>query len=302
MKTAVVCLIFALIPPVAAQTGNYSSAELEQLNLKFRSLYAQARSRRIVGVSPVIIARGDSLVLIRNKERIVGDTVHPNYHDLKTIAHIPLGIFCAVSSTGQQDMADETAEQLIEFQSLMKKTLQTLPAAFQDQQLARQQALIKKCAQFTEDVIKAGRCTPESLDDFVDTLRPEILQNVEAATHLRIDNYHAQMKKWRPLMSEQEWRRLYVIIPGAALPRKNSMAVQYFAKLLQEPGEGRRIIYAESQFDESQDLLLLGTHILDAEAARAFFNDPWRLQRDMLGAAADSYLDTLDFDAFEPGE
>ena len=90
-----------------------------------------------------------------------------------------------------------------------------------------------------------------------------------------------------------------MIIPGAALPRKNSMAVQYFAKLLQEPGEGRRIIYAESQFEESRDLLLLGTHILDAEAARAFFNDPWRLQRDMLGAAADSYLDTLDFDDFE---
>ena len=42
--------------PLRAQTGNYSDASLERLNLKFRSLYARARSQRIVGVSPILIA------------------------------------------------------------------------------------------------------------------------------------------------------------------------------------------------------------------------------------------------------
>ena len=298
MRTAFACLLFALTAPVNAQSGNYSNAELEQLNLKFRSLYARARCERIVGISPVIIARGDSLVLIQRGERMVGNTVHPNYHDLKTIAHIPLGIFCAVSPREPGRLSKATIEQLREFHELMDRTLASLDNAFPKQQRPRQQQLIRDCMAFTDSVIKKGSCSAEALDEFVDAMRPEILRNVEDATHLRIDNYHAQMKKWRPLLSDAEWKRLYVIIPGAALPRKNSMAVQYFAKLLQEPGEGRRIIYAESQFDESQDMLLLGTHILDAEAARAFFNDPWRLQRDMLGAAADSYLDTLDFDDF----
>ena len=77
---------------------------------------------------------------------------------------------------------------------------------------------------------------------------------------------------------------------------KNSVAVQYFAKLLGERGEGKRIIFAESRFEESQELQLLGTHILDTEVGVAFFNDPWRMQRDLLSSAADSYLDTMDFD------
>lgn len=285
--------------PLRAQTGNYSDASLERLNLKFRSLYARARSQRIVGVSPILIARGDSLVLIRNNERTEGTVVSPNYHDLKTIAHIPLGIFCVVSGTKDKLTADDL-KQLQEYCTQMKAAEMSLSTAFPDEALReRQQAMMTRCIAFTGDVIEQGRCDRDTLDEFVDDLRPDVLKNVETATRLRIDNYHQQMKQWRPLLSAEEWQRLYVIIPGAALPRKNSMAVQYFAKLLQEPGEGRRIIYAESQFEESRDLLLLGTHILDAEAARAFFNDPWRLQRDMLGAAADSYLDTLDFDDFE---
>ena len=89
---------------------------------------------------------------------------------------------------------------------------------------------------------------------------------------------------------------MYVVIPGSSLARKDFVAVQYFAKLLGERGEGRRIIFAESRWDESQELQLLGTHILDTEVGVAFFNDPWRMQRDLLASAADSYLDSLDFE------
>ena len=41
-----------------------------------------------------------------------------------------------------------------------------------------------------------------------------------------------------------------MLILGSALPRKNNLATQYFARLLGEPGEGPRIIYTESIFEE----------------------------------------------------
>ena len=80
------------------------------------------------------------------------------------------------------------------------------------------------------------------------------------------------------------------------MPRQNHLAVQYFAKLLGEQGEGARIVYAESLFTESQALKRLGTHVLDTQIGRDMFGDPWRMHRDLLGVAAAEYLDQLSFD------
>ena len=290
-------LLMLACDTVLAQQTNYSNGAFERLNQKFRALYADARSDRILDVSPVVIARGDSAVLIRHGERFEGTVVHPNYHDLKTVAHIPLGIFCVLSNREGEKLSAKAKEKLREFRTLMVPALDSVPRVFETPIVRdRQTKMLSQCVDFTDSILAAGACNDAKLDQFIDEARSNVLKNVEGATRLRIDNYHQQMKQWRKILSDAEWKRLYVIIPGAALPRKNSMAVQYFSKALQEAGEGKRIIYAESQFDESQDMLLLGTHILDAQAAKAFFDDPWRLQRDMLASAADSYLDTLDFD------
>ena len=79
------------------------------------------------------------------------------------------------------------------------------------------------------------------------------------------------------------------------MPRKNSLAVGYFAKLFEQEGEGKRVVYAESQFEESQALQLLGTHLLDGRIGSVFFDDSSRMKRDLLGPFANVYLDTLDF-------
>src|SRR3954462_7953833 len=51
-----------------------------------------------------------------------------------------------------------------------------------------------------------------------------------------------------------EWERLTVVVMGRQLPRRDNLAVRYFAPLLGEPGEGRRIVYAESLFDDPKAL------------------------------------------------
>ncbi|HEU4535405.1 MAG TPA: hypothetical protein VFS00_14855, partial [Polyangiaceae bacterium] len=66
-----------------------------------------------------------------------------------------------------------------------------------------------------------------------------------------------------------------------------SLAMQYFQKLLGEaPGEERHVTYAEGVSDEAGALALAGTRRLDRAIAGAFFGEPRRLQRDVLGDAA----------------
>lgn len=297
-RFALIFILCTAVTDVAtAQSGNYSTEAVEKLNLKFRELYAAARAERLAKAGPTIIAKGDSLVLLRGGERAEGSRVSPHYHDLKTISHVPLAVYCAVSSHLNKPIDEQHSKPLREFLMLIKQVRESLATVFEQAEIrTRQDKLLNRCESFTKKVLSEGVCSDAALDQFIDDIRPGMLQNVEDATRLRIDNYHSQMKIWRKQLNAGEWAQLHVVIPGAALPRRNSAAVQYFSKLLQERGEGKRVIYAESQFEESKDLQLLGTHLLDAQVGAAFFGDPWRMQRDLLGSAADSYLDTLDFD------
>lgn len=292
-----VALVIALVSEGIAQEGNYSSASVERLNLKFRELYAAARTDRLKHVGPVIIARGDGLTLLQGDIRTQGQIVHSHYHDLKTISHVPLALFCIIGGHVDNPLDATKVQQLREFLSIMKEVSASLPEVFSDVRTrADQLEMLGRCRSFSESVLKTRQCSEAELDQLIDDIRPVMLRNIEQATRLRIDNYHSQMKLWRKKLSEKEWKHLHVVIPGAAMPRKNSAAVQNFSKLLRERGEGKRVIYAESQFDEAQDMNLLGTHVLDSQVGVAFFGDPWRMQRDLLGSAADSYLDSLDFD------
>jgi hypothetical protein len=80
---------------------------------------------------------------------------------------------------------------------------------------------------------------------------------------------------------------------GSQLPRKDNLAVQYFARLLGEKGEGKRIVYAEAIFDEAKALALLGTRRIDTRIGEDFFDDPLRMHRDLLGDAGKARLDEL---------
>ena len=68
--------------------------------------------------------------------------------------------------------------------------------------------------------------------------------------------------------------------------RARSLGMQYFQKRLGEPpGAEERVSYAEGVADAEEALALVGTRRADRAIASAFFGDPHRLQRDVLGDA-----------------
>jgi hypothetical protein len=85
---------------------------------------------------------------------------------------------------------------------------------------------------------------------------------------------------------------MYVFIATAHMPRQELIAYQYFAKLLNQSQEGDRVIVGENPETETeqQGIDLLLTHILDRQIAIQFFNDPWRMHRDLLSDAGKKWL------------
>jgi hypothetical protein len=278
------------MPLAAAPVG---SPALTALNNAFRAAYADARTRVLASSDPTLIVNGDNFVLLRGGRRVEANAGAPLYDPVKTIAHIPLAIYVTLTP-GDGAVGEDRLKTLAGLRNLIppaEASLDTLKLSAAT--LARQKRIVGESLSFLDEV--AGRRTfaRPSLLGFTRGMAPLVMENVTEATRAQLDTTHALVSAWRRDLSPQEWERLHVLIVGPHMPREDLVVMQYFLRLLHEPAEGRRVVYAESLWEEPQALDLLGTHLLDGDVGEAFFGDYMRMHRDLLGDAAKLYLPRL---------
>jgi len=276
-----------------APAGPAQPAALTALNDAFRAAYADAKTRVLASSGPTLIVNGDNFALLRGGRRVEANVRTPIYDPVKTIAHIPLAIYVTLTPGDGTVDADrlKTLAGLRELIPPAEASLDTLrlPAAT----LARQKQIVAASLAFLNDVAGARKFARSRLLAFTHDIAPLVMDNVTEATRAQLDAVHAQVSAWRRDLTESEWNRLHVLIVGPHMPRQDLVVTQYFLRLLHEPGEGRRVVYAESLWEEPKAVDLLGTHLLDGSVGEAFFGDYMRMHRDLLGDAARRYLPRL---------
>ncbi len=275
--------------------GLAATDALGRLNDQFRSIYRTIRAERLAATSPIVVAEGDDLVLVRDGERKRITVVPAIYHQLKSIAHVPLAVYLMTGLDKTKEIPTERHPEITRCREWIKDARRELAETNYPPELRkRQEKMLDECDRFLalshERAFQHRPIDAKERVEFARRLKPLILANVHDAAKAQIGGMDAQMAKWRKELSEHEWKDLKVVVIGSAMPRKNHIAVQYFSYLFDEPGEGKRIIYAESLFDEQKALSLLGTHVLDSEIGGAFFADPARMSRDLLGDDAEQIL------------
>lgn len=277
-----------------ARAAALAEDSLEALNSVARANYSEARAALLAQQGPVILVNGDDAVLFRGKERTAATYMPAIYHKLKTVSHAPLAIFVQLNSYGEVRLTESQLAQLRRLRTAIAVARDNLERqGFSPEQLPRQKKQLEDCLDFLDPILKEGRSSTEALVAFCRAQKPLILANVTEGARAQLDGLHGQVSTWRKELSAADWARLRVVVIGSQMPRQENLAVQYFAKLLGEKGEGPRIIYAEALFEEERAMRLLGTHLLDRALAIAFFDDPLRMNRDLLGKAAAEYLKTM---------
>jgi hypothetical protein len=275
----------------AARLSAQEAEAFEQLNRAFREAHARGRAQVLEQSSPVILVDLETLVLIRNGQRTEAKVVPPLYHRLKAVAHGPLAVYLTLSNVGSEKIEDSKIPEIRQVRTVAKAALDAVSEdLFGPQRIGRQRDILQRSIDFLDQVLVSKSCSPVDLAAFARKLRPSIMANAEEAARIQLDAYDGKVAEWRGQMTAEEWGKLKVVVMGSALPRKDNLATQFFAKVLGEPGEGRRIVYAEALFEEPKALRLLATGQVDAEMAAAFFGDAGRLHRDLLADAASRYL------------
>ena len=275
------------MPPAA---GPVQPPALTALNNAFRAAYADARNRVLKSSGPTLIVNGDRFSLVRRGQRLEANAGTPIYDPVKTIAHIPLAIYVTLTP-GDGGLEDDRLATLAGLRKLIPPAEVSLDAVkLSAATLARQRRIVAASLTFLDDVARRRRFERSGLLEFTRNMAPLVMENVTDATRAQLDATHARVSAWRRDLSPEEWNQLRVVIIGPHMPRQDLVVTQYFLRLLHEPAEGRRVVYAESLWEEPQALDLLGTHLLDGSVGEAFFGDYMRMHRDLLGDAASQYL------------
>src|SRR5579871_758508 len=300
LRSPIPCLLAFLLATlnlpaqtIPAPTGPAQPAALTDLNNAFRAAYTDAKRRVLAASGPTLIVNGDTFTLVRGGRRIEANTGTPIYDPVKTIAHIPLAIYVTLTP-GEGAVEEERLKTLSGLRALIPPAEQSLDTLkLSPATLTRQKQIVAASLAFLDEVSNRKTFSRSALVGFTRRMAPLVLQNVTEGTHAQLDAVHAQVSAWKHELSPEEWSELHVLIIGPHMPREDLVVTQYFLRLLHEPREGRRVIYAESQWQESQALDLMGTHLLDGQVGAAFFGDYMRMHRDLLGDAAKEYLPQL---------
>ena len=265
------------------------------LNEASRAAYRRAKETALARTGPVIFVEGDNLVLKHGDQRTEARFTPDVYHALKAVSHIPLALDVMLSPVVDSGrVGDDLRDELQRYRGLIEGARQRVQSlGLEPGPSRRQTEIIRGSLEFIDTLTKSRVCEPGARAAFAHRMSPLVMANAADAARADLDALHRLVCRWRDQMPAGDWNRLTVIVMGRPLPRKNNLAVQYFSRLLSEPGEGQRIVYAESLFDEPKALDLLATRLVDTQVGRDFFDDPTRMHRDLLGDAAREYLDHL---------
>jgi hypothetical protein len=278
-----------------AAKADQTADPLLDLNNASRVFYTLAKQQTLARSGPVMIVVGDDLVLTSGEKRTQVRIVPEVFHTLKTFDHIALALDVALTAhSGENPLGQDFLSELRDYRGLFSAAGERIDKVELDaEQRARQKTILAECGRFLDSVLDKRQCPPHERIAFARKLNPLLMANASAAARAALDSLHRQVCEWKRQLTPVEWDALTVIVVGRQLPRKDNMAVQYFARLLGQAGEGKRIIYAEGLGDEPRALDLLATRLVDTQVGVDFFNDPNRMARDLLSDSARDYLPLL---------
>lgn len=289
-------------PPISANPQLQPSDPLSTLNAAFRSAYAELRSQIVGETGPVIIHLGDTMVLIKDGVRTEAPSLTPHYHELKSVAHVPLAVYVMLLPGADLQLSESQLKQLRDYRALVENARASIKGrGFNPDQQERQLRLLDRSLALIDSVTQNGSITKADLLRFTQSQREDILANAYGAAEDQIDTMDRQFKAWQQAMTTEEREHLRVAVGSVHMARVGNLPMQYFSAMLDEPYEGRfeeeeihdndfRLVFTESVFDEQQIQKLLGTHVLDADIGVAFFNDGLRMHRDLLADATEQII------------
>jgi len=264
------------------------------VNSAFHSAYDEARTRESRD-GPVLAVMADKLILMRARGRAEYATSSDVVSVVKGIAHAPVAIFVTLYSLGDASLDTATLTSLAHLDAglgasqLALRTLEATPDGVSAALACVK--IVSPTRAFLRKVLEAGHVEMSALETLAEDVREGLYDCLRLASHIQLASLHARTMEVIRELDPWEHRVLQVVVAGDHQARRRSLPMQYFQKLFREPpGADVRVVYGEGIETADEALTLVGTKRLDLVIAEAFFREPRRLYRDVLGDEAQEQL------------
>jgi hypothetical protein len=264
---------------------------LDAGNHCFHEAYGAARTG-IAHQVPILVLLPEELVLHHQDRRWTRPYSRPSFVQAKSAAHIAVALFALTCAESDPEQRNAGVARLLEH---IAGALDLPPRSPGDPLGDEIRSLLKRCQAFAE---AACRQAPAPLlrAEFASDAGPRILQITDLATREQVVGLHEAVEAMLSTLSSAEQAELQVVVVGDHQARTRSLGMQYFKRRFNEqPGIDRCVTYGENITDEAEAISLVATRRLDKRIAQAFFGDETRLQRDVLGDAAQRCIDQIRF-------
>jgi hypothetical protein len=285
MLLAMTCLaVLSLTAQASAFQGDKDL--FADLNMAGRTAYAQARSKALDGDVPVFVV-SDKVTLIKGKQLGSRSYTPALYDQLKSLSHLPLGIasagIFAMEMPGDpawRAMLEDLSSKANAAQSRLNLT------AFNPTQKERQMELIERSLAYINRALAKPTIDPQELRAYSNSVAPLLLSNATEAAQVQIQALDQAVNDLAKQLTPDEWARAAAIITGPKTAREGNLQAQYFLFAWNEKATGQRVHYMENVFADDQALGVFQTVLNDRKIGTLFFNEPSRMERDLLGDAA----------------
>lgn len=256
------------------------------MNMAGRSAYAKLHSKPFPVGLPIFLIT-DKVTLINGRKFGAVPYTPPLYDQLKSIAHLSLGLVSA--GLYALEMPNDPFWRSA-FGDLRAKALAAKgrldSSVLNAEQKQRQIQLIDLSVDYIDRALAQAAVNAGELKAYSLATAPILLANTTDAANAQIEALDQAVKSLAKQLSPDEWGRAMAVITGPKTPREGNLQAQYFLFSFGEKATGQRVQYMENIFDEDQALSVLQTILTDRKIGSIFFNDPTRMERDLLSDAA----------------
>ena len=242
--------------------------------------------------------------------------VHPIYEILKVSNHLILGIFVIIEPYLQFTVNHKGVKRLrfikklIEYNSKLKIALNTVQSMHDEDDINKlfindktkilTESILLLSINYCNSVINEydktgnGNIDLNNLMTYSKKIKPMIKKGMKMATDYQAKGVIDMLLKWKSIMTDKEWKNLYVVIPTVWVTSKNNPREQLFRLIMDKNQQDTHIIIGENITSEYQARVLCGRVVHDRIMSRFIFgiDDIWSQRKCQgLGSQTDSLMD-----------
>jgi hypothetical protein len=288
VKLGILALAMVMTGAAAPQSNEDMLAALNQSSL---DAYRTGRQQLIANPGPVILVGSDLTFIVNGQKKHAGCTPQL-YTTLKSLSHPYIGTVVVL----EPFLDDPAAHQDVwrpHLEAMLRETEAVIPhlgeLGLDPDSVTRNRFILNRMLDFVNATLAKGSFTRDEITALGHELGPLLLANANVAAKAQIDMMKQVVDNWRAEVGPDVWSKVLVVVLGPHQPRVDNLQHSFFRYELGDRAR-TQLFYAENVFDEESAMKLVGTIEADRGLSIATFDEPLRMQRDLVGDAADAYL------------